>query len=1608
MKIFRVTAFLIFCSLVSHAQSDGDYRTRSSGGNWNTVSTWEVFNAGVWHNLEDAGAGSFQNVIPSSSSGVITVSPAHTLNIASGTITADQIVIAASNTSILDVNGGATLIINNGTGNDLTFQAGGFGGTVAGELRVNGTVVIDNNSTIGSPLANRLFVNGGGVYQHDYEDSAGVIYAATWADGSTLEFTGYTTNETVPSGLNQSFYNIIWNCTSKASPSGFFDFNGALGNATIRNNLEILSTNEEFLVFTQGTTYTLTIGNDLIVANNSAVAFNGFVSGVSSNITVNRNFEFNSSSFNASWLSVDGDLTLDIFGQFNVLGGTCDLINEGGFGAQTGSATVNVDGGVNIQGVLTNTVNSASFNFDGSGLRVFSNTGTTSGSINYSVNSGVILDLNVSPISGTGTFTVNNLSELRVGSTAAGGAIQSGTTAGNIRVSGTRTYNAGSTIVYNGSAAQFIGSGHPTIPNTTIDNANGVTLASNVTIGGALSLTSGNLTIGSNQLTLSGALSGTGSFSTVATSSLVFSGSGSIGALPFLSATPSIGTLTIDRSNEVAVLEDNITINTALNLAQGDLDIQGFVLNLPGTISGSGNIRSNDTSAINITGSGAFGTLQFDPSFSTVGAITYNRSGGSFTLSGTLTIDQALVLTNGGFTNSANLFMADGSTLTKNSNATFSGDNPETLGSDTYRVTYVNAGQTTGSEIPDELSTGALGDLTINTAGPVVLDQNLQVNGDVTLGSGSLSIGSNQLTVTGNWVRNGGSMAAYTGLVIFNGSSLINGSNAASFVNVEVAGGASLTLPSGNVNINGNLQIDPTATFNPNGGTVVLGTSNNQNLATGGASFNNIAVNKSSGTVTIASQLNLLGRLSFNGSSSATIASSGNLVVRSTSDGTSGNGSIGVVPAGASITGNVVVQRFMSGEGRIYRYLSSPVSGVSFEQWRDDFPITGTFDDPSTGPGITPGNPSLYRYVESNGGLADDGWEPWPTSGALGSYNIEVGRGYAAFIREGSASTVIDVTGPVNLANVSDISLNVTYNDDGNGPANEGWNLVGNPLPSSIDWDNILSGTGGTRVNVDQGIHVRDNGAGGIYRTWDGSTGDLANGLIATGQAFWVRANASSPSLSVNEQAKSGATASFYRTQNAAPEVIQIALSNGTITDNTFVSLSQDATFGYDADDTPNLNNETFDITTFGSDSINLAINYLDLTTCSELLAINIADVASGNYSIEFLQLESLVSDFQLLLVDNYTGTEIDIRNNPIYNFSVDDSDPDTFGKGRLSLKFETDIIKRDLQLQAESSVCEESFTNISILSSQSGVDYNIVINGSKSSYSAIGDGSNLSFEINSSDLSAGLNLIEVLAMKQGCSEELLSESLEITKTIINEEISYALNNAVCENEDLNISLDNSQPDVNYQIVLNGILYGSAEVGTGGSLDFTVLKDDLSGEGNQIEINAFNDVCSEVLLQSETVFRVILEPEITVADGTLVSNYVEGNQWYFNGEFIEGADSKEYVPTSTGVYTLQVSKDGCTAEVSREFTVEAVTDLSKSFENGIIIYPNPALDKVNISSESEFLERIDLINSKGQIIYSEEDKTLKFELNINQLSKGIYYIRIQNKQNVVLKRFVKE
>lgn len=449
--------YIIIIALALLFVSNSWAQVTSSGlgtGDWNDPASWNPVG------------------VPDVTSDAITILSGHTITV-TDTQDADEFTIQSGGTLVIDATGDLT--IQNGSGNDIDIQGtvtnnGALTVLSGGFMNVDG--ILENSGTVmNSGGASQITFNSGATYDHQFTTTAGIIPLATWSPGSTCLISGYTSNTSAPSNLAQDFYNFTYNCTGQL---GNVNFNAGL--TSILNNLTVSSTGgdpNKLILVKNENNVTIDIGGGFFIQNDAGVEvpLNG------NNCVINITGAFNHTSTSNSVFAGQGDITLNVNGNFVCTQGRLRF----GTGAD-GDAFINVIGNFTFSGgEIARNGSSTSvgtiISFAGSSEQVYSDGGVYLGGVDFVVKNGSIVNLRADNLSGSGDFTLESEGTILVGG---GNGISAGTRAGNIRVSGTRTYEANSNIVYNGTVTQNMGSEWgtgvlATSPvNLTIENSNGV------------------------------------------------------------------------------------------------------------------------------------------------------------------------------------------------------------------------------------------------------------------------------------------------------------------------------------------------------------------------------------------------------------------------------------------------------------------------------------------------------------------------------------------------------------------------------------------------------------------------------------------------------------------------------------------------------------------------------------------------------------------------------------------------------------------------------------------------------------------------------------------------------------------------------------------------------------------------------------------------------------------------------------------------------------------------------------------------------------------------------------------------------------------------------
>ncbi len=149
---------------------------------------------------------------------------------------------------------------------------------------------------------------------------------------------------------------------------------------------------------------------------------------------------------------------------------------------------------------------------------------------------------------------------------------------------------------------------------------------------------------------------------------------------------------------------------------------------------------------------------------------------------------------------------------------------------------------------------------------------------------------------------------------------------------------------------------------------------------------------------------------------------------------------------------------------------------------------------------------------------------------------------------------------------------------------------------------------------------------------------------------------------------------------------------------------------------------------------------------------------------------------------------------------------------------------------------------------------------------------------------------------------------------------------------------------------------------------------------------------------------------------TLNLPYNTNITWYKNGTPIPGETSTVLTVTSEGNYTVSGAPDICPDFVQFigvtlvvEFTdCTLAVDPEPGADEPVLIYPNPATDRITLESESTQLREISIYNSLGQLAHREITSGHKVTIDVSGFAKGIYFVAISHENGTSLRKLIVE
>jgi len=446
----------------------------------------------------------------------------------------------------------------------------------------------------------------------------------------------------------------------------------------------------------------------------------------------------------------------------------------------------------------------------------------------------------------------------------------------------------------------------------------------------------------------------------------------------------------------------------------------------------------------------------------------------------------------------------------------------------------------------------------------------------------------------------------------------INISSKTEINDLSINGILEASLLNDTIGINGNWL--NTGSFVQGNSTVNFKGENTQQIS-GNSDFNNVSINNTNGGVIISSgNVNIIRTLTL---TEGNLSTNNALTLISDANGTANIAEI----TGGSISGDVTMQRYIDAGATNWRFLSSAIFGTTLADFNDDFITSGfTGSDYPLWPTAASPWQSIFFYDESTTGTREDGFTP--ASNITNAVDPGIGLWiWSGDTISGTQPFTIDISGPINSGN---LNLPVTFTNTGD-TEGDGWNMLGNPYPSAIDWDDPSI----VKTGIDNAIYIWNPDLQ-QYASYIGGLGtNGGSNNIASSQAFWVKSNSASPSILLTEACKTSDDIPFLK--QAPKKTLTINLVNNNGFDQTIINFEPQATSNfdpiYDAAKLESVNTYLPSISTIGSDSTELSINQLPPNETT--IPLKTTTGTTGFHTIELQGITNLKEDYSCILIED-------------------------------------------------------------------------------------------------------------------------------------------------------------------------------------------------------------------------------------------------------------------------------------------------------------------------------------------------------------------------------------
>ena len=229
-------------------------------------------------------------------------------------------------------------------------------------------------------------------------------------------------------------------------------------------------------------------------------------------------------------------------------------------------------------------------------------------------------------------------------------------------------------------------------------------------------------------------------------------------------------------------------------------------------------------------------------------------------------------------------------------------------------------------------------------------------------------------------------------------------------------------------------------------------------------------------------------------------------------------------------------------------------------------------------------------------------------------------------------------------------------------------------------------------------------------------------------------------------------------------------------------------------------------------------------------------------------------------------------------------------------------------------------------------------------------------------------------------------------------------NREVCSQAEEIYSTSTNKDYSNLWFVTNGIILGPDYLSNvkirWGSGATSTLKLEQTNTNTSIKLIKQIDI----LINQKPV-----TPIISRVGFTLNSSVVSGNIWYIDDKTIAGVHTQQLLPDREGNYYVQVIDiNNCLSDLSAKYVFK-FSSVTENNDNKFYIYPNPAIDYLNIIFNEEPISDIsvEIYDFLGNVIvYRKIDTDEKKIILPDNILSGVYLLALKINKNVYRKVFI--